>query len=68
MCKFWPRSSVGHREIAGTACAAFSQLGQRKGWIHASSLLCLVWVHLMKAIKPGITIHENSPISPASIS
>ena len=50
-----------HVEMAGTTCLAWSSIGARDGWLHHSTLPCLVWIYSTRFFEPDIIIHENGP-------
>lgn len=47
-------------------CVGFSIMGQGFGWLHPSSLSCIIWAFAMRSIKPNAIVHECVPgASPA---
>ncbi|MCP4240020.1 MAG: hypothetical protein GY772_05620, partial [bacterium] len=48
-------------EVAGTTCVAWSSMGLRWGWLDPSAVPCLAWSFWMRARRPDIIIHENTP-------
>ena len=63
MCPLLPALQEGaeHGEVAGTTCVAWSSVRRDSamgGWLHASSLPCLVWLFWVAAAAPSWFIHE----------
>lgn len=50
-----------HIEVAGTTCKAWSAFGSGEGWLHESTLPCLVWAYSTRFYEPDAVIHENGP-------
>ena len=63
-CKLQPHipASGQHGEITGTTCVAWSSMRQGQalgaGWLHASTLPCLVWIFWTRKVQPDWFLHE----------
>ena len=63
-CKLQPDIPAGgqHGEITGTTCVAWSSMRQGQavgaGWLHASTLPCLVWIFWTRKVQPDWFLHE----------
>jgi hypothetical protein len=61
-CKSVPRKGDVHTgitlEVGGPECVGFSPQGQHGGWMHRSSIVCLIWLRAMQCVKPDILISE----------
>ncbi len=64
LCPFAPPVSEApslELEVAGTTCVAWSSMGSSWGWLDPSAVPCLVWCFWMRARRPHLIIHENTP-------
>lgn len=50
-----------HVEAAGSTCLAWTSFGKSAGWLHESTLPCLVWCYSTRYFEPDCIIHENGP-------
>ena len=63
-CKLQPGIPAGGQrgEITGTTCVAWSSMRQGQalgaGWLHASTLPCLVWIFWTRKVQPDWFLHE----------
>ncbi len=64
-CPLAPTRPQSHHalllEVAGSTCVAWSSMGLRWGWLDPSAVPCLAWTRWMRARRPHIIIHENTP-------
>ena len=65
-CCWTPRAEDGLKnffwvEIAGSTCVAWSTAGSLAGWLHPSTLPCLVWAYSMRFAEPDAILHECVP-------
>ena len=61
-CFCYPQNRHGRLwvEVAGTTCVAFSSMSSSSmGWLHPSSIPCLIWCFMVRSRRPDVVIHEN---------